>query len=147
MINLIREGTSNTIAINPATASIRSNWDLNLTQDYDLKSSSISLGAIGSETLDAFDKYMVFGLSSSAIPSASGMYTYELEEYSNTNLVWGQTYSEWKDEEALWSDSSGKSSERVIDTGRAKIIGTDTPTYGTYTGSASNKGAYITYYK
>ena len=147
MINLIKEGTSNTIAINPATASIRSNWDLNLTQDYDLKSSSISLGAIGSETLDAFDKYMVFGLSSSAIPSASGMYTYQLEEYSAFNLKWNTAAENWIDEENEWSDSGGKNLERVIDTGRAKIVGTDTPTYGTYTGSASNTGAYITYYR
>jgi len=146
MINLIKEGTSNTIAINPATASIRSNWDLILTQDYDLYSSSISLGLIGDD-ISVYNKYMVFGLSSSAIPSASGMYTYQLEEYSTASLIWNLAAENWIEEEALWSDSTGKNSERVIDTGRAKVVGTDTPTYGTYTGSASNTGAYITYYR
>tara|TARA_R110000803_G_scaffold38300_3_gene82670 strand:- start:1212 stop:1652 length:441 start_codon:yes stop_codon:yes gene_type:complete len=146
MINLIKEGTTNTIAINPATASIRTSFDLNLTQDYDLYSSSISLGLIGDDT-SVYNKYMVFALSSSAIPSASGMYTYQLEEYSAFNLKWNTAAENWIDEENEWSDSGGKNLERVIDTGRAKIVGTDTPTYGTYTGSASNTGAYITYYR
>jgi hypothetical protein len=48
MINLIKEGTSNTIAISPATASLyqdisSGSFRLDIVQDYDMSSASIDL--------------------------------------------------------------------------------------------------------
>ena len=63
MINLIKEGTTNTIAISPATASIyhdlaSGSFELDFTQDYDLSSGSIDLTKLAPVPAGFYNNYL-----------------------------------------------------------------------------------------
>ena len=94
MINLIKEGTSNTIAISPASASIyhdltSGSFRLNITQDYDMSSASIDLGKLAPIPAGYYNNYLLFSVPSSLIPSQSGNYSYVLVEGITGTGIWG----------------------------------------------------------
>lgn len=151
MINLIKEGTSNTIAISPATASlyhdlVSGSFRLNIVQDYDLSSASIDLGKLPPIPAGYYNNYLLFSVPSSLIPSQSGYYTYTLVEGIRGTGIWANTTEQWGLADFKWNAEGTFESDRNIDTGRAKVVGLDNPSYISYTG-AEQDGQYTTYHK
>jgi len=152
MINLIKEGTINTIAISPATASIyhdlsSGSFTLDVTQDYDQSSGSLSLTKLAPIPAGYYNNYLLFSVPSSTIPSSSGFYSYELVEgTAASGSVWGTATAVFGSADFTWSASQVISNKRTIDTGRVKVVGTDKPSYISYT-EANQDGQYTTYHK
>ncbi len=151
MINLIKEGTSNTIAISPATASIyhdlvSGSFRLNITQDYDMSSASLALGKLAPVPAGYYNNYLLFSVASSLIPSQSGNYSYVLVEGITGTGIWGNTVEEFGLADFKWTDEGTFISDRPIDSGRARVVGSDNPSYLSYT-DAPQDGQYTTYHK
>lgn len=151
MINLIKDGTSNTFAINPATSSIyqdstSGSFRLSITQDYDQSSGSLDLTKLSSIPNGYYNNYLLFSVASSLIPSASGNYSYTLVEGIRSTGIWVQQTETFAQADFKWNDEGGFISDRNIDTGRLRVVGTDVPSYITYT-DADQDGQYTTYHK
>lgn len=152
MLNLIKPGTTtNTLAISPATASIyhdlaSGSFELELTQDYDLSSASIDLGKLAPVPQNSLGRYLLFSAPSSQIPSASGMYTYNLVEgIAGAAAIWSTTADTFGAADFNWDASQIVSNKRSLDQGRVKVEGDDTITSTQFGGGPSLYGAYKTY--
>jgi len=152
MLNLIKPGTTtNTLAISPATASIyhdlaSGSFELELTQDYDLSSASIDLGKLAPVPQNSLGRYLLFSAPSSQIPSASGMYTYNLVEgISGPPLIWSTASDTFGAADFNWDAGSVVTNKRTLDQGRVKVEGDDTITSTQFGGGPSLYGAYKTY--
>ena len=150
MINLIKEGTTNTIAISPISRSLyhdltSGSFELEYTQDYDQSSGSIDLTKLAPIPAGYYNNYLLFSLSSTNVPAYSGFYTYNLVEgIAGASAIWNTTVSTWQAADFAWNASQIVSSKRTIDTGRVKVVGTDQPSYISYT-EANQDGQYTTY--
>ena len=150
MINLIKEGTINTIAINPISSSLyhslaSGSFELDFTQDYDLSSGSINLSKLAPVPAGFYNNYLLFSLPSNDVPAYSGFYTYALVEgISGTAAIWQSTSDTWQAASFNWDAAQIVSQKRTIDTGRMKVVGTDQPSYISYT-EANQDGQYTTY--
>ena len=144
MINLYTNVNTGSIAIWPVTGSVTgSTFSMELTHDMDLASSSFSLSL--TNTPNNLSKYYEFTYTGSAIPIASGQYTYNLQDNQGAGqLKWSQAASFFGTIQAKWNSVTGSNVERTIDTGRAFVFGTNDPTFTNYITSNEN-GAYITY--
>ena len=152
MLNLIKPGTTtNVLAIAPLSASIyhdlaSGSFELDITQDYDLTSSSLSLGKLAPVPQNSLGRYLLFSVTSTQIPSASGMYTYELVEgLAGAAAIWQSTTDTWAAADFNWDASQVVSNKRTIDTGRVKVQGDDTITSTQYAGGPGLYGSYKTY--
>ena len=152
MINLIKEGTTNTIAISPISQSnyhdlASGSFGLDISQDYDRSSGSLSLGKLPPVPAGYYNNYLLFSVTSADIPSSSGFYTYTLTEgIAGAAAIWGSTTTTFGAADFTWSASEVVSNKRNIDTGRLKVVGTDKPSYISYT-EANQNGQYTTYHK
>jgi len=152
MINLIKEGTSNTFAISPASASLyqdlaSGSFELDITQDYDQVSSSLSLTKLPPIPAGYYNNYLLFSVNSSDIPSSSGFYSYELVEgIAGAAAIWNTTAETWIAADFAWNATEIVTNKRTIDSGRVKVVGTDKPSYISYTGGDQD-GQYTTYHK
>jgi len=151
MFNLIKDGTSNTFAINPATSSnyldlVSGAFELNITQDYDQSSGSFYIDKLPPIPQGYYSNYLLFSVASSLIPSASGNYSYTLTEGIFGSAIWRQVSETWGAADFKWSDGRPFLSQRSLDTGRLRVVGTDVPSYITYT-DADQDGQYTTYHK
>jgi len=151
MINLIKEGTSNTIAISPATASIyhdlvSGSFRLNITQDYDLSSASIDLDKLAPVPAGYYNNYLLFSVPSSLIPSQSGNYSYVLVEGITGTGIWGNTTETYGLADFRWDAEGTFINDRQIDSGRVRVVGLDDPSYLSYIGGPQ-EGQYTTYHK
>ena len=150
MINLIKEGTTNSIAISPLSASIyhdlaSGSFELDITQDYDQSSGSLALTKLPPVPAGYYSNYLLFSVASSAVPSRSGFYTYELVEgLAGASAIWSTTATTFGAADFIWDASQIVDNKRTIDTGRLKVVGTDKPSYISYTGG-NQDGQYTTY--
>jgi len=150
MINLIKEGTTNTIAISPATASnyhdlASGSFELSITQDYDRSSGSIDLTKLPPVPAGYYNNYLLFSVLSSEVPASSGFYTFTLVEYISADDRWSTVTDDWSLASWKWREGA-RSGLRTIDEGRLKVVGTDKPSYLSYTGGPQ-EGQYTTYHK
>jgi len=144
MLQLSKNKANNTIAIYPEVAPTGSALGIRLSgsQDYDRNPSVIGGSLItGSES----SPWVIAALTSSMIPDASGLYTYEVYDlYSLGNaLIWDQTTTEWQLETALWNQG-GLIPNQLLTTVRAYVSGADVPVFTQYE-SPDENGAYTTY--
>tara|TARA_R110000868_G_scaffold147661_1_gene369228 strand:- start:350 stop:808 length:459 start_codon:yes stop_codon:yes gene_type:complete len=150
MLNLIKEGTTNTIAINPISSSFyfslnSGSFNLNVTQDYDLSSGSLPLTKLAPIPAGYYNNYLLFSVPSATIPSYSGFYTAELEEYiEGPAAVWGTATFRFGEANFKWDADKTRQGVRTINTDRLKVVGTDQPSYISYT-EANQDGQYTTY--
>lgn len=150
MINLIKEGTTNTIAISPISKSIyhdlaSGSFELDYVQDYDQSSGSLSLTKLPPVPAGYYNNYLLFSVTSATIPSSSGFYTYELVEgIAGPPAIWGTTAATFGAADFTWDASQVVSNRRTINTDRLKVVGTDQPSYISYT-EANQDGQYTTY--
>ena len=149
MINLIKEGTTNTIAISPATGSnyhdlASGSFELEISQDYDRSTGSLDLTKLAPVPAGYYNNYLLFSVPSSEIPATSGFFTYTLNEYIAADDRWSQVSDDWSLASWKWSEGA-RSGLRTIDEGRLKVVGTDKPSYLSYTGGPQ-EGQYTTYH-
>ncbi len=150
MINLIKEGTTNSIAISPISKSIyhdlaSGSFELDISQDYDRSSGSLQLTKLPPVPAGYYNNYLLFSVASSAIPSSSGFYTYELREgIASPAAVWSTAADTFGAADFNWDAANPITNKRTIDTGRLKVVGTDKPSYISYTGGDQD-GQYTTY--
>lgn len=149
MLNIYSTRATGSIAIWPATGSTsNANFRLKLTNDMNMNSSSFSLSLTGSAPNNLSEYYQFNYFSGSeGIPSASGLYTYALQDDQGTGqLTWTQANQTYTAIQNVWSNvftSSGIFED--IDTGRAFVFGTNDPEFTNYVTTNEN-GTYTTYY-
>jgi len=146
MINLRKSGTVNTISIYPEISSLYSNspsggYDLYVTQDYNDQETLLSASLINTPT--EFDPRLVLQIQSQDVPSSSGLYKTQLQEFVLRSDTWGNTNTKWVDADNRWSDRA-KFDRRNIDVDRAYVSGSDIPVFTSYT-SPDETGRYTTY--
>lgn len=149
MLNIYSTRATGSIAIWPATGSAtNANFSLELINDMNMNSSSFSLSLTGSTPNNLSEYYKFNYLSGSAgIPSASGLYTYNLQDdlgagqvkWTEARQLFGASTWQWKNA----FTSSGLTQD--IDTGRAFVFGTNDPEFTNYV-STNENGTYTTYY-
>lgn len=148
MLNIYSTQDTGSIAIWPATGSTTAAiYRLELTHDMDMNSSSFSLSLTNTpNNLSEYYEFNYFS-GSEGIPSASGQYTYNLQDdLGSGQLKWIQAANLWSAIDDKWNNvitSSGIF--RTIDEGRAFVFGTNDPQFTNYVTDNEN-GAYITYY-
>jgi len=144
-----RPSGSQTIAIWPEVDSIYYNnisgsFILNYNQDLDRSSGSIDLTL--QNTPDSVTPRLVFSLANSNVPQYGGYYTVELfERIGATLATWGQTTDTWRAADYTWNATTDIVNSRKLDTDRAWVSGSDTPTFTSYA-SADEDGTYTTYH-
>lgn len=148
MLNIYSTQDTGSIAIWPATGSTdTANFRLKLTHDMDMTSSSFALTLTNTpNNLSEYYEFNYFS-GSAGIPSASGQYTYNLQDDQGSGqLKWSEAATTFATTDKLWSNVFTASGIfETIDTGRAFVFGTNDPTFTKYTTDNEN-GAYITYY-
>ena len=152
MLNLIKPGTTtNVLAISPISESnyhdlASGSFDLDITQDYNLTSASLRLTKLAPVPQNSLGRYLLFSVTSTQIPSASGMYTYKLVEgIEGAAAIWGTTKATFGSADFDWDASEVIQNKRTIDEGRVKVEGSDTITSTQYGGGPALYGSYKTY--
>jgi len=150
MINLHKQGTTNTISVYPESGSIYFNnpsgsFVLELTQDYDQSVTEVEAALLNTPT--EYNPRLTLQVSTTNVPSYTGLYTVKLiEKVTTRNTPWSGTHIKWMNAHTKWNTSGEINIERVLDTTRAFVSGSDVPVFKQYA-SPDETGAYITYNK
>ena len=142
---------SQTIAVwpdvEPSFGSLASaSFDLVLVNDLGQQSTTVDLTLQNIPT--SVVPRLVFSLDKAQLPSYTGNYTITVREtLGSVPFIWGSTSVDWIDIQARWSDANlgGIGSERVLDTDRAWVSGSDVPSFTQYS-SPDENGAYNIYH-
>ena len=144
MLQLSKNQATNTIAIYPEVTPTGSAVGIRLSgsQDYDRNPSVIDGNIV---TGPNSSPWVISQLSSSMIPDASGLYTYQVYDLysSGPPLIWNLTTTQWQLETALWNQG-GLLPNQLLTTVRAYVSGADVPVFTQYE-SPNENGAYTTY--
>tara|TARA_R110000803_G_scaffold123413_1_gene191351 strand:+ start:4580 stop:5092 length:513 start_codon:yes stop_codon:yes gene_type:complete len=139
MVNFFKENATNTISIYPESSSLYYNndsgsFEIQLTQDYDQSETSLFPSLLNVPT--QFSPRLTLQVSSSEVPSYTGLYSLTLLEYINQQIEWAQQNTIWSATHLKWSDISYKSGSRTLDIDRAFVSGSDVPVFIQYTTSS-----------
>jgi len=144
-----RSGSGNqSIAVWPEVDSIyfsnpSGSFVLDYSQDLDRSSGSIDLNLLN--TPDSLTPRLVFSLPNKEVPQYSGYYTVTIKEQITENPVWGTESDTWTAADYTWGSGTDVLASRTLDTDRAWVSGSDTPTFTEYS-STDQTGAYTTYH-
>ena len=145
MLQLSKNQATNTIAIYPNVAidSTITTIRLSGSQDYDRSASYVDATIISNPSNTPL---VIAQFSGSALPSASGLYTYDIYEIVPDFLVWNLTAINWNAAPQQWNNATGSAIiiGDKLTTERAWISGSDVPVFTQYE-SPDENGAYITY--
>lgn len=112
------------------------------SQDYDRSASSWDANVLSNV---ADTPYVIAQFSGSVLPSASGLYTYDVFELTvGAPLIWNTTNIQWQLANTIWNAAGGTTIGDKLTTTRAFISGSDVPVFTQYE-SPNENGAYITY--
>jgi len=147
MLNINVNRETGSVLIWPESASTAgSEYTLTLTHDMNLVSSSFPVYKINAP--DNLSEYLVLQYySGSGIPTASGQYSFTLDEaiqVATGSYTWGSASLFWKDARFTWEGNISTGSA-PIGSGRAFVEGTNDPLFTKYQ-SSNEEGEYITYY-
>jgi hypothetical protein len=150
MLQLNVSSTANSSAIYPdVTASLGTTQViLDFTQSYDYsKKSNVIATLINAPS--ATNPWLVFQVSGSTLPTASGQYDVNVWEFtaSTGSLgTWANQATQWVLTNILWSGGSGSAytKTKLLSTERAFISGSNQVSTTTYL-SPTNGGTYTTY--
>ncbi len=149
MPNYHTNGPLNTIAIYPESGSIfaldpSGSFEIVLTQDYDQKTTTVQAALINTPT--EFSPRLVLQVSTSDLPSASGLYTLKLDEaiVEKLKIRWIEAHTIWSETHRKWNGFTERQFNRTIENDRAYVSGSDDPQFTQYV-SPDETGAYITY--
>ena len=150
MLQLNVSSTANSSAVYPdATASLGTTQVLlDFTQSYDYSTKgNVIANLINSVSLT--NPWLVFQVSGSTLPTASGQYNVQIYEFiANTGSLgtWTSQATRWTLTNQLWSGGSGSlyTRTKLLSTDRAFISGSNQVSTTTYL-SPTDGGTYTTY--
>ena len=150
MLQLNVSSTANSSAVYPdATASLGTTQVLlDFTQSYDYSTKgNVIANLINSVSLT--NPWLVFQVSGSTLPTASGQYNVQIYEFTaNTGSLgtWATQTTQWTLTNQLWSGGTGSAytKTRLLSTDRAFISGSNQVSTTTYL-SPTDGGTYTTY--
>ena len=121
---------------------------LDFTQSYDFSTKANVIATL-INTPNPLNNWLVFQVSGSTLPTASGQYDVNIWQFTtNTSSLgtWVTQATQWVLTNILWSASSGSSYNRtqLLSTDRAFISGSNGVSTTTYL-SPTNGGTYTTY--
>ena len=112
------------------------------SQDYD-RSASI-FDAVVTSNVDE-TPYVIAEFSGSLLPSASGLFSYDVFELEvGAPLIWNTTNTQWQLTTAIWNIATGIVVGDKLVSLRAFNSGSDVPVFMQYE-SPNENGTYITY--
>ena len=150
MLQLNVSSTANSSAVYPnVTASLGTTQVLlEFTQSYDFsKKGDVIANLIN--TPNPLNNWLVFQVSGSTLPTASGQYDVKIWQFTATSGslgTWATQATQWLTSNILWSGGSGSAytKTRLLSTDRAFISGSNQVSTTTYL-SPTDGGTYTTY--
>jgi hypothetical protein len=146
MLQLNVSSTTNSSAVYPdVTASLGTTQVLlDFTQSYDYSKKSNVVATL-INTPSPTNPWLVFQVSGSTLPTASGQYDVNIWEFTGVGLgTWGSQNTLWTNTNVEWDGSGGFNKTVLLSTDRAFISGSNGVTTTTYLLPA-NGGTYTTY--
>jgi hypothetical protein len=150
MLQLNVSSTANSSAVYPdVTASLGTTQVLlEFTQSYDFSTKGNVIATL-INTPSLTNPWLVFQVSGSTLPTASGQYDVNIWQFTaNTGSLatWATQATQWIATNILWSGGSGSSynKTRLLSTDRAFISGSNQVSTYTYL-SPTDGGTYTTY--
>lgn len=138
---------SNAIYPSPVTASANlANVLLDFTQSYDL-STVLGVEADVLNTTGRGNPWVVFSITGSSAPTASGQYDVNVWEFQATQLLntWATQATLWADTDIKWiGEGGGIERTRLLSTERAYVSGSNESTITQYA-SPNENGTYYVY--
>jgi hypothetical protein len=146
MLQLNVSSTTNSSAVYPdVTASLGTTQViLEFTQSYDYSKKGNVVATL-INTVGPTNPWLVFQVSGSTLPTASGQYDVNIWEFTgNSSLTWGTQNTLWTNTNIEWDGSNGFTKTVLLSTDRAFISGSNQVSTSTYLLPA-NGGTYTTY--
>jgi hypothetical protein len=147
MLQLNVSSTANSSAVYPdATASLGTTQVLlDFTQSYDYSTKGNVIANL-INTPNSLNRWLVFQVSGSTLPTASGQYNVQIYQFTGAPelLTWATQNTLWNATAQTWNSSNDFIKTQLLSTERAFISGSngvDTTTYLLPT----NGGTYTTY--
>lgn len=147
MLQLYVSSSTNSSAIYPdVTASLGTTQVLlEFTQSYDFSTKGDVIATL-INTPSATNPWLVFQVSGSTLPTASGQYNVNIWEFTQASnlLTWITQNTLWNATSNTWDGGGSTVKTKLLSTDRAFVSGSNSqPTY-TYL-SPTDGGTYITY--
>ena len=148
MLQLYVSSSTNSSAVYPdVTASLGTTQVvLEFTQSYDYSTKGNVIATL-INTPSATNPWLVFQVSGSTLPTASGQYDVNIWEFATVgsgSVIWSMASASWSAEGLKWGGAGGITKTNLLSTERAFVSGSNSaPTY-TYLLPA-NGGTYTTY--
>ena len=147
MLQLYVSSSTNSSAIYPdVTASLGTTQVLlEFTQSYDFSTKGNVIATL-INTVSATNPWLVFQVSGSTLPTASGQYNVNVWEFTQAVnlLTWATQNTLWASTNDTWNGLGGIVKTKLLSTDRAFVSGSNSqPTY-TYL-SPTDGGTYTTY--
>ena len=148
MLQLYVSSSTNSSAVYPdVTASLGTTQVvLEFTQSYDYSTKGNVIATL-INTPSSTNPWLVFQVSGSTLPTASGQYNVNIWEFTaatSGSVIWSMASSSWLAENITWGGQGVIAKTKLLSTDRAFISGSNSaPTY-TYLLPA-NGGTYTTY--
>jgi hypothetical protein len=147
MLQLNVSSTTNSSAVYPdVTASLGTTQVLlEFTQSYDFSTKGNVIATL-INTPSATNPWLVFQVSGSTLPTASGQYNVNIWEFTQaaTLLTWATQNTLWNATSNTWDGSGALVKTQLLSTDRAFISGSNQVSTTTYLLPA-NGGKYTTY--
>jgi len=147
MLQLNVSSTTNSSAVYPdVTASLGTTQVLlEFTQSYDFSTKGNVIANL-INTPSATNPWLVFQVSGSTLPTASGQYNVQIYEFTQAAnlLTWGTQNTLWAATNDTWAGIGGFIKTQLLSTDRAFISGSNQVSTTTYLLPA-NGGKYTTY--
>jgi hypothetical protein len=147
MLQLNVSSTTNSSAVYPdVTASLGTTQVLlEFTQSYDFSTKSNVIATL-INTPSATNPWLVFQVSGSTLPTASGQYDVNIWQFTQAAalLTWATQNTLWGSTNDTWAGVGGITKTQLLSTDRAFISGSNQVSTTTYLLPA-NGGTYTTY--
>ena len=139
MVNFFKSGLTNTISIYPESGSLyfdnpSGSFEIQLTQDYDQSVTLLTPTLLNTPT--QFSPRLTLQVTTNQVPSYTGLYSLSLKEYLAQQLKWIEAHTIWSQTHRIWSQKDAITGERILDTDRAFVSGSDVPVFIQYTTSS-----------
>jgi hypothetical protein len=147
MLQLNVSSTTNSSAVYPdVTASLGTTQVLlEFTQSYDFSKKDNVIATL-LNTPSALNPWLVFQVSGSTLPTASGQYDVNIYQFTQAAnlLTWETQNTLWNATANLWSGAGAFTKTQLLSTDRAFISGSNQVSTTTYL-LPTNGGTYTTY--
>jgi hypothetical protein len=141
MIQLNKSTQTNTVAFYPEATISASVDQLFVSYSQDINKNGGSFRA----DITSKNNWVVATISGSDVPAPSGLYTLQISEIVEGDLlVWNTAAEDWEDVLSTWNSDTFESVGALIATERAYISGSNNLSYSTYLSQDEN-GFYVTY--